>query len=77
MGVVIGDTDEMAVTTYDVMKSSHPGLSYKMIYLVVNPISSTFYGENTDQANTTVSLSLCSSFPTQLMLPMLLTTFTI
>ena len=33
------DTDEIAMADYDVMKSSHPGLSCRMIYLVVNPIN--------------------------------------
>lgn len=39
MGVVIGDTEEMAMANYGVMKSSHSRLSYRMIYLVGNPIS--------------------------------------
>lgn len=35
----VGDTDEIAMADYDAMKSSHPGLSYRMTYSVVNPIS--------------------------------------
>lgn len=31
--IKIGDTDEVAMADYGVMKSSHPGLFYRKIYL--------------------------------------------
>ena len=35
----VGDTDDMAVADYDIMKSGHTRLPYRKICLFVNPIN--------------------------------------